>query len=400
MLCASKSPKLSIFVPHPSDRLTNCKHDGDGLVAYGFIKHLAQRGHTLHVVTNSAEIEGPLPNNVYLYPANVENAPVPLQRILYAIRARQIFNQIQQQSPIDVIHQLNPVVRGLSLPLIGARCPVILGPIVAPWSIKTKLPPLSTLFHQIKQLVGESLFRLQQQQAAALLVATPEALVRLHNPDAIAKRIYDLRHGIDAKFFSPISNTSLESFAQPSILFLGQVSDHKGIFTLLDAFERVASENPTCQLIIAGSWSSQSDAIKMRISEIAGRSQVKLLGPVQRANVPQLIRDCTVYCMPSYGEPFGMGALEAMSCGKPVVGTDAGGLRYLIPDEGGRKVPPRDASALADALLEIIASPELQARMGLHNRAVVEQIYDWERVTEQLESIYYKLLASSDSLSH
>ena len=41
-----------------------------------------------------------------------------------------------------------------------------------------------------------------------------------------------------------------------------------------------------------------------------------------------------VYCLPSLGEPFGMSALEAMACGKPVVGTDAGGLAYLLSDRG------------------------------------------------------------------
>jgi glycosyltransferase involved in cell wall biosynthesis len=150
-------------------------------------------------------------------------------------------------------------------------------------------------------------------------------------------------------------------------------------------------------LLVAGPWGEDFDEVKQQISSMSCRVQIKLLGSVERADVPKLMHDCTLYCMPSYGEAFGMGALEAMACGKPVVGTDAGGLRYLIPDEGGRKVPPGDAQALADALLEILGSPELQVKMGQYNRSLVEKIYDWERVTEQLESIYYKL---KENLSH
>jgi L-malate glycosyltransferase len=389
---SSNSPKLSIFVPHPSDRLTNCKPDGDGLVAFGFIQHLAQRGHTLHVVVNSAEIEGSLPNNIKLYPANIENVPNLFKRICYAIRVRQIFNQIQQQSPIDVIHQLNPVVAGVSLSLSGTQCPVILGPIVAPWSVKIKLPLSTTIFYWIKQMIAGILFNLQQEQASALLVATPAALVRLKNSAAINKKIHDLRHGIDASLFSPLPNCSLEKPIPRGILFLGQLNYHKGIFTLLDAFDTLVAAQPECQLILAGPWGAQIDEIKARISEMAGRSQIKLLGPIQRADVPQLINQCTVYCMPSYGEAFGMGALEAMACGKPVVGTDAGGLQYLIADEGGRKVPPGDPNVLVKALLEILNSPDLQKTMGQHNRTCVETSYSWERVVEKLEAIYYKSL--------
>jgi L-malate glycosyltransferase len=384
--------KLSIFVSHPSDLLTDCQPHGDGLVAFGFIQHLAQRGHTLHVVVNSVEIRGFLPDNIKIHPTNMESIPAPFKRIFYIIRVRQIFDQVQRQSPVDVIHQLNPVVAGLSLSFVGTQCPVILGPIVAHWSIKTKLPLLNTLFNQIKKLVGGSLFWLQQRQASALLVATPAALTRLHNPNAIAEKIYDLRHGINARLFAPPADRTSNPSAPPSILFLGQVSYHKGIFTLFEAFETVASILPSCQLIVAGSWDHQIDEIKSRIEKMSGKAQIKLIGTVQRVDVPSLMNNCSVYCMPSYGEPFGMGALEAMACGKPVVGTEAGGLQYLISDEGGRKVPPEDPQALATALLEILSSSELQREMGQHNRNLVEKVYDWDQVTQQLESIYYELV--------
>jgi len=59
-----------------------------------------------------------------------------------------------------------------------------------------------------------------------------------------------------------------------------------------------------------------------------------------------------------------MSLLEAMASGKPVVVTDAGGPHYIVDSDGGRKVPPHDPIALADALIEILASPELQRRMG------------------------------------
>jgi glycosyltransferase involved in cell wall biosynthesis len=96
-----------------------------------------------------------------------------------------------------------------------------------------------------------------------------------------------------------------------------------------------------------------------------------------------------VYCLPSSDqEPFGMTALEAMACAKPVVASDTGGLGFLVPDNGGRKVPPGDAGALAEALHELLADGGLREAMGEHNRRTVEERYAWPRVVDRLEDAY------------
>ena len=103
---------------------------------------------------------------------------------------------------------------------------------------------------------------------------------------------------------------------------------------------------------------------------------------------------CDVYCLPSYGEPFGMTALEAMACARPVVATDAGGLRYLVPDEGAarcpRAMPPRSPPPCD----ELLADPRCARAMGEHNRRVVEERYAWSRVVDRLEDLYREAIAS------
>jgi glycosyltransferase involved in cell wall biosynthesis len=71
-----------------------------------------------------------------------------------------------------------------------------------------------------------------------------------------------------------------------------------------------------------------------------------------------------------------------------VVVTDAGGIRYLVPEGGGYKVPPGDVGALADALTAILSSAELRAQMGHINRRTVEEQHAWERVGDRLEEVY------------
>ena len=128
----------------------------------------------------------------------------------------------------------------------------------------------------------------------------------------------------------------------------------------------------------------------MRIaSAMEDPTSVIFLGHVEREKLPGLIRDSTVCCVPSFGEAFGLVALEAMACGRPVVGTDASGLAHLITDKGGIKVRAGDYQALAQALLRILENPELARSMGEHNRKIAEQRYAWPSVVMRVEEAYY-----------
>lgn len=393
----SNSDKLSIFISHPSDLLTNCQPNGDGLVAFEIINHLARRGYTLHVVVDQIDIQCPLPENVRIYPTQIKSSVALIRRLLYIIKVRQKFHQICQKSSLDIIHQLNPGTIGLSFSLLGIKLPFVLGPIVAEWPYeafpKNQSQIFQNLVYRVSKNLKKSLLFLQQIQANALLIATPAALNKVYHPESVKHKLYDFRHGVNTEFFSPHPsqncNKELSNQATTNIiLFVGRISHEKGVSTLLEAFELVISTLPTCQLVIAGAWDDDIENTKTKINAMSCRSQIQTLGVISREMMPDVIRKCTVYCMPSYGEAFGMGALEAMACGKPIVGTNAGGLAYLISEKGGRKVPPKDAYALASALIEVLTSPQLQSEMGQFNRALVVEKYNWEKVIDQLELIY------------
>jgi glycosyltransferase involved in cell wall biosynthesis len=107
------------------------------------------------------------------------------------------------------------------------------------------------------------------------------------------------------------------------------------------------------------------------------------------------MRRADVYCLPSFSEPFGISALEAMSCGRPVVATNVGGLGRLIQSEGGRTVPAGDPAALGSAIAELLRDPGLRREMGSFNRALVERRYSWDAVVDELESVYDEVTAPS-----
>jgi glycosyltransferase involved in cell wall biosynthesis len=316
-------------------------------------------------------------------------------------KSRRLLHRLRRENQIDLIHQLNPVNKGLSLAVLGSGLPVVLGVVVPSWPLnaedgapkKTLAKHLSVAF---KMWVKRRLLTIQQWQASVLLLVSPAARDELHHAERVECKIVHLPIGVNTTQFSPsVEIEPDQSQNVPNILFLANLWRRKGIFTLLDAFAQVVEKVPTCRLTIAGGGSEQEEVERV-VAASPHRDQITMLGAISRAQVPNLMRSCTVYCLPSYGEPFGIGALEAMASGKPVVATNAGGIKEMIPDGGGRKVPPRDAGALAAALIEIVSSPKLQAEMGHCNRQKIEQFYAWDRVIDRLENVYEQVVAAQD----
>ncbi len=180
--------------------------------------------------------------------------------------------------------------------------------------------------------------------------------------------------------------------AKPSIVFLANLEYRKGIFTLLDAFDAMAAALPECTLEVWGDG-NETQSVRQRVAQSPFRDRISLRGRAAREKVGEIMRSHSVYCMPSYGEPFGMTILEAMASGVPVVTTNVGGPAFLIDEQGGRVVPMRDALKLADALIEVLSSEALQRSMGQYNRRRIEQEFDWSRSLDKMEAVYEKVLS-------
>ena len=398
-----KHKLLNIFISHPSVFLTDNQPNGDGLAAFEFIYRLAEKGHTVRVPVSSMDIKSELPENIKLYPVKLATPFSVFKSLEYIIRVKLIFNRIARQHKIDIIHQLNPVNPGLSCLLTNRKIPLVLGLFVPGWSNHSLTSQRKFFPRIISSLVTQIIRqcdRWQQKQAAALLLSTPAALKQVYRPDIYRDKIHILPYGIDPTIFNSVTvNSPNDCDGDLNILYLASINYRKGIFTLLEAFERVVASIPSCKLTIAGTG-DDLDLVTAKIQQMPCRSQITLIGNVPREKVYEVMSQCTVYCLPSYGEPFGISALEAMSCGKPVVATDAGGLAYLVSDRGGRKVPPKDEKALAEALIEILDSPQLQQKMGEYNLSVISNTYSWNKIIEKLETIYYDLLTYESELEN
>jgi glycosyltransferase involved in cell wall biosynthesis len=97
--------------------------------------------------------------------------------------------------------------------------------------------------------------------------------------------------------------------------------------------------------------------------------------------------------IPSYYEPFGLTALEALACGCSVIGSRVGGLRHTIqPNRVGLLFDPRDAGQLAARILALKDQPELNRTFRENARPYVEEHYSWRSVTKRIARLYVQLL--------
>jgi glycosyltransferase involved in cell wall biosynthesis len=381
---------LNIFVVHPSEILTDHLPHGAGWIVFNYLQGLTERGHTVHVAVPTVAMRGPVPPRMHLHVIPRGGRKGALARLSYMLAVRQLYARLSTTVHFDLAQQFTPVNTGLSFAMLGTGVPLVLGPYSGHWAPEAfGQPERTSLLSRLKRWVRDGVATLQQRHARALIITCPAARERILSLKLRATRLHVISHGIHSRAYP--ERATLPD--KPSILFLANLEYWKGIFTLLDAFDSLAEALPECSLEVWGDG-KEVEAVRQRVMKSPFRDRIHLKGRAPREKVAEIMRSHSVYCMPSYGEPFGMTILEAMASGVPVVTTNVGGPAYLIREEGGRAVPMRDAGALATALREILSNPALQQSMGAYNRKRIEQEFDWSRSLDRMESVYDQLRPS------
>jgi glycosyltransferase involved in cell wall biosynthesis len=175
-------------------------------------------------------------------------------------------------------------------------------------------------------------------------------------------------------------------------IFVGRLSEEKGIDTLLDAWERVGSKGDR-QLCIVGDGPARK-SLELRA---AGLPQVTFMGQRSSEELHRILMAARFLLLPSVcAESFGTSVIEAFSCGRPAIVSDHGGQAELV-EHGvtGLKALPGDAAALADAMENCFSNGALVDRMGQNARAEFLSAYTPERNFEALMNIYRRASAQT-----
>lgn len=169
--------------------------------------------------------------------------------------------------------------------------------------------------------------------------------------------------------------------------FIGRMHEEKGLFELAEAWPQVAAAAPDAWLVIAGTGPHE-ERVHTAFSALP---RVRMLG--YRTDNIALHRAFDVLVLPSHREGFPNVVVEAMAAGTPVVATSISGtVEAVEPEVTGLLVPPRNADALAGALIRLAADEPQRRRMGALAAARARERFAWPRVFDAYET---ELLAAA-----
>ena len=180
--------------------------------------------------------------------------------------------------------------------------------------------------------------------------------------------------------------------AGPIVTSIGAMAFDKGTPHVVEAMRRLwhgGGPGADATLVLAGSTVLSHFAAFFAALPERDQARCRLLGFITPEEKRDLLAATDVFAMPSRTDTFGIVFLEAWCCGIPVIGARAGGLPDVIDDgNDGLLVPFADPRALEGAIRDLLADPELAARLGARGRAKTLERYTWARVNAAFERVY------------
>lgn len=175
------------------------------------------------------------------------------------------------------------------------------------------------------------------------------------------------------------------------VLYVGRHVYEKGIQTLIEAVPDILVKLKNIKFVIAGQG-VMTEELKQKVEYLGLKNSVIFPGYLENCEKNKLLRCADAAVFPSYYEPFGIVALEAMAAGCPVVASNTGGLGELVRHrENGMKFMTGSKDSLKDNLLELLSDNDLAKSLSKRAQIDLKATYSWEMVAKQTEKVYEKI---------
>jgi len=205
--------------------------------------------------------------------------------------------------------------------------------------------------------------------------------------------------GIDVKRF----RTDDSTFRSKRLLYVGQLTAHKGVHTAVEALKRIVEDprhRSTTLTIVGGP--DYGDRINQLVRSLGLEHNVRFTGLISRDQLPSIYREHQILLFPSiWDEPFSLTLLEAMSSGLAVVATTTGGSSEILKDEVNSLIfPKEDAQRCADQVTRLLENPELCERLRQNARQTVEKDFKLDDMVDRIDDAlksYQQLNVSRES---
>lgn len=237
------------------------------------------------------------------------------------------------------------------------------------------------------------------RQAAAYIAHTTYERDYLVQQQRIpAEQISVIGGGVDAALLSPSDPLAARAQwgwgAEPVILLLGKFVERKRYDLLLAAMRSIWPHYPQARLVLAGGRTAYTATVEQWLAELPQPYQANspLLVDVTEAQKAALLAACDIFVLPSGHESFGLAFAEAWAAGKPVIGARSGAIPAVIAEgRDGLLFDYPNPASLAEQIRKLLEQPHLRTQLGQAGRQKVLDHYTWDKVTDQVRTIYQGL---------
>ena len=365
---------------------------GSGVVATELGRALAERGHRIHLISSEPPFRW-RDGVAGLSFVKVEVPPYPLFREpQYLLALTNTIARVAEQEQLDLVHAHYAVPHATAAYL--ARQMLDLSPGRTPRTVTTLHGTDITLVGSDPSYRRVVAFSIEQSDA----VTTVSQSLRADTMSAlgVTRRIDVIPNFLDCAEHRRRPNPALRARLCPPdrydaiVIHISNLRPVKRVDVALEVFRRIR-RGVRARFIVAGDGPVRADVERQAADADLG-GDVLFLG--EQDDPIELLSVSDLFLLPSIQESFGLAALEAMSCGVPVVASRVGGLPEII-DDGvtGFVCDPADVDGMARRGTALLTDRDLHRRIADAAGALVRDAYCTERVVPMYEAAYRRVLA-------
>ncbi len=370
----------------------------DGVVTsmLNFKKELKKKGHKIFMfVAGDSAAKRKYQNDDVFIVQGINFKPYPQYKVaVFPYMSMIKINALD----IDIIHAQTPFAMGLAA-LMSAK---ILGkPIIGSYhtlvdnkDIIGSYYPKNKRIRYVAEIAARQYIKFFYSSCDC--VFAPSGTIKRILEKKGIKNVYIVPNSVDIKRFNPeVSGQNIRRAlklrnSQKVILYVGRISREKKLEVLLNAAHALNMKRDDIVFVIGG----HGPALEYykRMAEKLKLDNLKFVGFIENKKLAEYYAACDVFCIPSTFETQGMVALEAMACGKPVVGADYLALKELIKNgKNGEKFKPGSHSECARKIEKVLNSSDKYTNCAIDTA----NEFSLERTTQRMLDLYNFILSKS-----
>lgn len=309
-----------------------------------------------------------------------------IRSVFYSKKIADWIESIDRENEIDLIHQHDFISNLFTTKILADKYPIILTNHTGEFLLLNK--------YFLSKCVLKYLLR-----HLSYLIGPSKELCEI--PFRYNIKVRYIENGVNIDKFIPISEQNKRQLRidlghdenEKMVLCARRWAPTKGVIYFVKAIEQIVSEFKNVKFLISGNeykgYPEYTNSILEYIEKKRLEKYIVLLGDIPHKDMHKYYQIADIVVLPSLMEATSLAGLEAMSCEKPLVGSDVGGIPEIIEDgKTGYLVEAKNEDALACAILKLLRNPQHIDLMGKNARKKVEKEFSWNIIADKTIKVY------------